>query len=148
MYVNKMDLKNRTHTCHAQQWPTPPKYRPYELSDKSLYEWVQIYERLKRTKEEQKRFQSQKNEDVKPPAVLHSDKEIDTDFDSDSDHLESDQTQKKEGIPRKYPFLQNHPLYETHQVSISKPKNLIPNFAGGSLLDVTEEIENTTVLQC
>ena len=29
--------------------------------------------------------------------------------------------------------MQNHPLYETHQVGISKPKNLIPNFAGGSL---------------
>ena len=26
MYVNKKDFKNRTHTCHAQQWPTPPKY--------------------------------------------------------------------------------------------------------------------------
>jgi hypothetical protein len=36
-------------------------------------------------------------------------------------------------IEGKYPFLQNHPLYETHQVSISKSKNLIPNFAGGSL---------------
>src|SRR6202050_523170 len=109
------------------------KYRPYELSDKSLYEWVQIYERLKRTKEEQKKFQSQKIEDVKAPAVLHSDEETDMDFDSDSDYLESDQAQKKEGILRKYPFLQNHPLHETHQVSISKPKNLIPNFAGGSL---------------
>jgi len=29
-------------------------YRPYELSDKSLYEWIQIYSRSKRTKEEQK----------------------------------------------------------------------------------------------
>ena len=29
--------------------------------------------------------------------------------------------------------MQNHPLYETHQVSINKSKNLIPNFAGGSL---------------
>ena len=29
--------------------------------------------------------------------------------------------------------MQNHPLYETHQVNITKSKNLIPNFAGGSL---------------
>src|ERR1700720_3143822 len=35
-------------------------YRPYELSDKSLYEWIQIYNRLKLTKAEQKKFQSQK----------------------------------------------------------------------------------------
>jgi len=30
------------------------KYRPYELNDKSLYEWVQISHRLKHTKVEQK----------------------------------------------------------------------------------------------
>jgi hypothetical protein len=46
---------------------------------------------------------------------------MNTDFESD------------EGIQGKYPFLQNHPLDETHQVSISKSKNLIPNFVGGSL---------------
>src|ERR1700677_4888162 len=56
------------------------KYRPYELSDKSLYEWIQIYERLKCTKAEQKKFQSQKHENVKPPAVFQSDDEADTDF--------------------------------------------------------------------
>jgi hypothetical protein len=42
------------------------KYRPHELSDKSLYEWIQIYERLKHTKAEWNTFQSQKQEDVKP----------------------------------------------------------------------------------
>src|ERR1700677_2701811 len=30
-------------------------------------------------------------------------------------------------------FFQNHPLYKTHQVSISKSKNLVPNFSGGPL---------------
>ena len=108
-------------------------YRPYELSDKSLYEWIQIYNRLKRTKAEQKKFQSQKHEDVKPPAVFQSDEETDTDFESDSDYSESDQVLKKKETQGKYPFLQNHPLYETHQVSISNSKSLIPNFAGGSL---------------
>src|SRR6267378_4365561 len=108
-------------------------YRPYELSDKSLYEWIQIYTRLKRTKSEQKKFQSQKHDDVKPPAVFQSDEEVDTDFESDSDYVESDQASEKEKTPGKYPFLQNHPLHETHQVSISKSKNLVPNFAGGSL---------------
>ena len=29
--------------------------------------------------------------------------------------------------------MQNHPLYETHQVSITSSNNLIPNFVGGSL---------------
>jgi hypothetical protein len=70
---------------------------------------------------------------VKPPAVFQSDEEVDTDFGSDSDYLESDQAPEKEKIQGKYAFLQNHPLYETHQVSISKAKNLVPNFAGGSL---------------
>jgi hypothetical protein len=108
-------------------------YRPYELSDKSLYEWIQIYTRLKCTKAEQKKFQNQKHNDVKPPAVFQSDEEVDTDFESDSDYIESDQAPEKEKTQGKYVFLQNHPLYETHQVSISKLKNLVPNFAGGSL---------------
>ena len=48
-------------------------YRPYELSDKSLYEWIQIYKRSKHTKAEQKKFQSQKHRDVKSLAVFQSD---------------------------------------------------------------------------
>src|ERR1700677_1825320 len=66
-------------------------YRSYELSDKSLYEWIQIYKRLKCTKAEQNFFLSQKHEVVKPPAVFQSDEEVDTDFESDSEYLESDQ---------------------------------------------------------
>src|SRR6202047_314100 len=110
-------------------------YRPHELSDKSLYEWIQVYSRLKRTKAEQEKFQSQKHEDVKPTAIFQIDEEVDTDFESDSDDLEHDQEEEKEKeeVQGKYPFLQNHPLYETHHVSISKSKNLVPNFAGGSL---------------
>ena len=108
-------------------------YRPYELSEKSLYEWIQIYTRLKRTKAEQKKIQSKKHEDVKPLAVFHSDEKVDTDFESDSDYVEFDQAPEKEKAQGKYAFLQNHPLYETHQVSISKSKILVPNFAGGSL---------------
>jgi hypothetical protein len=34
------------------------QYRPNELNDKSLYEWIQISNRLKRTKVEQKNFLS------------------------------------------------------------------------------------------
>ena len=49
------------------------KYRPHELSGKSLYEWIQIYERLTCTKAEEKKSQSQRHEDVKPPAVFQSD---------------------------------------------------------------------------
>jgi len=68
-----------------------------------LYEWIQIYTRLKRTKSEQKRFQSQKH-DVKPPAVFQSDEEGDTDFESDSDYVESDQASEKEKTSGKYAF--------------------------------------------
>src|ERR1700723_4002969 len=73
-------------------------YRPYELSEKSLYEWIQIYSRLKCTKAEQKKFQSQKHENVKPPAVFQSDEETDTDFESDSYYSGSDQALEKEEI--------------------------------------------------
>jgi len=108
-------------------------YRPYELSEKSLYEWIQIYTRLKHTKTEQKKFHSKKYEDAKPLAIFQSEEEVDTDFESDSDYVESDQAPEKKKVQGKYAFLPNHPLHETHQVSISKSKNLVPNFAGGSL---------------
>ena len=49
------------------------KYRPYDLNDKSLYEWICISTRLKRTKAEQKKFQSFKYGDVKPIAVFQID---------------------------------------------------------------------------
>ena len=67
------------------------KQRPNEQSDKSLYEWIQIYERLKHTKAEHKIFHSQKHENVKPPANFQFNEEIDTDFESDLNYLESDQ---------------------------------------------------------
>ena len=109
------------------------KYRPNELNNKSLYEWIQISKRLKRTKAEQKRFQSQKQDDKKSIVVIQSDEEVDTDFESDSDYLDTKEFPDNKGIQGKYSYLQNHPLYETHQVSINKSSNLIPNFAGGSL---------------
>ena len=73
-------------------------YWPYELSDKSLYEWIQICSRLKHIEAEQKKFQSQKHEDVKPPAVFQSNEDVDTDFESDSDDLECDQAPEKEEV--------------------------------------------------
>ena len=70
---------------------------------------------------------------MKPTTVSQSDEEVETDFDSDSDYSESEKVPKQDKIQGKYPFLQNHPLYETHQVSISTSNKLIPNFVGGSL---------------
>lgn len=108
------------------------KYRPNELNNKSLYEWIQISTRLKCTKAEQKKFQSQEQEDAKHVTVFQSDEEVDTDSDSDSDYVDSEEVPVKEEVQGKYSFLYNHPLYKTHQVSI-KSRILIPNFAGGSL---------------
>ena len=47
---------------------------------------------------------------MKPPAVFQSDEEVDTNFGSDSDYIESDQAPEQEEIQGKYAFLQNHPL--------------------------------------
>jgi len=43
---------------------------------------------------------------VKPSAVFQSNEEVDTDFGSDSDYMESDQASEKEKIQGKYAFLQ------------------------------------------
>jgi hypothetical protein len=56
------------------------------------------------------------------------------DFDMRSDNSFEDSTNISDNkIHGKYPFLKDHPLYETHQVNISKFIDLIPNFVGGSL---------------
>jgi hypothetical protein len=70
---------------------------------------------------------------VKSPAIFQADEEVDTEFESDPDDPESNQAPEKVEFYGKYAFLHNHPLHETHQVSISKSKILVPNFAGGSL---------------
>jgi len=56
-------------------------YRPYELSDQSLYEWIQIYKRWSAPKQTEK-IQSP-NIRCEPTSCLQSDEEVDTDFDSD-----------------------------------------------------------------
>jgi hypothetical protein len=63
-------------------------YRLYELSEKFLYEWIQIFLRSKCTKAEQKKYQSQKHDDVKP-----------------TDDLECDQEKEKEEVQGKYASL-------------------------------------------
>ena len=60
-------------------------------------------------------------------------KEVETDFDDDSNYSESEKVPKKDKIQGRYLFLQNHPLYRTHQVSIITSNKLILNFVGGSL---------------
>ena len=89
--------------------------------------------RLKCPKVEQKNFPSQNHGNVKPATVLQSDQEVETDFDSDSDYSESKKVSKKDKIQEKYPFLQNHTLYEIHQASITTSNKLRPNFVGGFL---------------
>ena len=64
---------------------------------------------------------------MKPTTVSQSDEEVETDVDSDSDYSESEKAPKQDKVQGKYPFLQNHPLYKTHQVSISTSNKLIPN---------------------
>ena len=81
-------------------------------------------------------------------AVSQSNEEVDTDLGSGSEYLDSGKVHKKEGAQGKYAFLQNHPLYETHQVNITKSKNLIPNFAGGSLPRCDRGIESIIAPQC
>ena len=47
-----------------------------------------------------------KHEDAKLPTIFLYDEEMDSDFENDSDYLESGQALER----GKYPFLQNHPL--------------------------------------
>jgi len=54
-------------------------------------------------------------------------------FESNSEQSDSDQDLEKDEHMVNMHFCKITQLYETHQVSVTKFKNLIPNFAGGSL---------------
>jgi hypothetical protein len=87
------------------------KYRPTLFSDKSLYEWIQISHRLKRTAAQKKDFLLERY--------------------SDSSDDESESESSHQG--KCYAFLPGHPLYETHYVTVDETTEVVPNFAGGSL---------------
>jgi hypothetical protein len=92
-------------------------FRPDIFSDTTLYEWIQIYKKSKRSKAAQKEF-------------LNS---LDTEFEED-DIMESEfEETDDEQEPKYYAFQPEHPLYKTHQISINKSIELVPNFVGGSL---------------
>jgi len=52
---------------------------------------------------------------------------------SDITESESGLEFEKEQKQKYYAFQSDHPLYQTHQVSIDKSVEVIPNFAGGTL---------------
>ena len=59
---------------------------------------------------------------MKSLAVFQSDEDVDMYFENESDYVEYDQAPEEEQTQGKYAFLQNHLLYETYQVIISKAK--------------------------
>jgi hypothetical protein len=62
---------------------------------------------------------------VKPSAVFQTDQGVDVHVGSDSEQSDSDEDSENDEPHGKYAFLQNHPLYETHQVIITESKNMI-----------------------
>jgi hypothetical protein len=124
------------------------KYRPNELNNKSLYEWIQISKRLKRTKAEQKKFQSQKQKDIKPIVVSQSDEEIEIDFESDSDYQDTEEASDDKKFKGNIHFCRiTHFMRPIKSVSPS-PAILYLILQVDPCLDVIEEIESTIAPQC
>jgi hypothetical protein len=98
------------------------RFRPNKFSDTTLYEWIQIHKKSKRSKAAQKRFLSEMHDSL--DSESESDDITETELEEETD---SDQE------PKYYAFQPEHPLYQTHQISIDKSVELVPNFAGGSL---------------
>src|SRR5215471_8116881 len=135
------------------------KFRPYQFENKSLYEWIQISKRVKRSDSEKEAFLNQRHDisdgedelDVMfkspEPQIFKSKKSsqkykhISEDKDESEDELnikdlfvESELEEEEFEISENhFAFQEEHPLYETHYIEINETAKIVPNFAGGSL---------------
>ena len=104
-------------------------YRPLELENMSLYEWVHRCSRIKLPKIQKSKQKRQ--EDYHPDMSFHS---ADVSFDSVSGCLSDSPASGTKHPKNVYSFSSAHPLYETHGLQLHKidPKK-IPNFIGATL---------------
>ena len=104
-------------------------YRPVELQDMSLYEWVRRCSRVKLVKA--KESKQSKNEDNNPDMSFNS---ADASFDSVPDSLCDGPDSCNKRSTTVYSFLSDHPLHDSHGVRLQKQDTKkIPNFIGATL---------------
>lgn len=132
-------------------------YRPKVFEQKSMYEWVQMAVRIKKTTKGKKTSklnkennninegQSPKHDyNLRPPQKItgigvETSYEDDIAYTSTSSHsselYDDPEISDYELYPEKgHPYLKDHPLYETHVADFkAKNHNIVPNFVGGSL---------------
>jgi len=137
-------------------------YRPEVHSDKTLYEWVQMSKRVRKSSKTKKTSISDTDDDIdlQEPSMskklkiskskvldmaAEDDSRIEEDtliFIDDSDIYDDDYFNDRQSeaevdisdTPPDQEFLSMHPLYETHMIQFDTRKlNTVPNFIGGSL---------------
>jgi hypothetical protein len=116
-------------------------YRPSELEDLCLYDWVRRCERKRITRKDLKKKRSKMNdmfieddiEDDDDMAFASDDEIIEEDINEDNGECEND-TKTSKLQKNTYYFNHLHPLAETHVTHVLPEKdNIVVNFIGGSL---------------
>ncbi|KAF5334277.1 hypothetical protein D9758_015539 [Tetrapyrgos nigripes] len=114
-------------------------YRPDDLNDMTLYEWVCQCERIKLTAEKTEVNCSDDESSEYYDSGYSSDEEdtyahqktLETEWPSAKNHPKP---LEKNVLPKNgHPFVHDHPLASTHYLRMHNKKNIVPNFIGPSL---------------
>ena len=113
-------------------------YRPAELQNVTLYDWISQFKRIKIPKSDSKKIKETKSledslSDISSQSDIFENNSLDEDFEKFSE-------QEYELVPPKsigkniYIYMPSHPLYATHAIKFN-PDNLktVPNFIGPPL---------------
>ncbi|THU82675.1 hypothetical protein K435DRAFT_597669, partial [Dendrothele bispora CBS 962.96] len=113
-------------------------YRPSDLENMTLYNWVTLCERVSISKKYQ-------NKDTESDCDLDVECESDAEMDEESNQLEAEESDTegssfpipvtKDNLPENiFPFLYGHPLADSHGIKLLSERNvLVPNFIGPGL---------------
>ena len=122
-------------------------YRPDALSDMTLYDWIRLCQKTKRSRKEQNKFETQHTNDSEDESDDNMMSENDNDSDSDTLCSENDNESPYNILTgttvvgggclsqiQKYEFQKEHPQYRTHHVQcVPENDRIVPNFLGGLL---------------
>jgi hypothetical protein len=113
-------------------------YRPNNHNDKSLYEWVQMARRIK--KSQSLRLLKSKSLETTSKEISHNRSHAEDVFDIDPEtesfsniDFETETLVKADKVTENQ-FLRDHPFYKTHVAQFDpRRSNIVPDFVGGSL---------------
>ncbi|KAJ7306337.1 hypothetical protein DFH08DRAFT_720832, partial [Mycena albidolilacea] len=126
-------------------------WRPSVFENTSLYDYLQMTTRVKRTPKQLVDFQKSVKDDTHSNELNDADDIQDDWLEDDLErHPQEDLLDVTAGDVSAHPFHIDHPLWETHYVRCDRSnlETTVPNFVGGALPRWTKVTESITAVRC